>query len=248
MDNNKVQLILSGFLGDGGLRSNGAIYFSCKSQEYMKFKSNLHEDMSDVKWKLNKGYKEGDIYYTIMGVSNEGKMIVENPFECLHLLDELGLAMWLYDDGSLHKDKHFFNINSHAFDKETQEKYFIPLLNKFNIFPRMISETKKDGRKFWYMTIPKYQGVFEISKILSKYKVEYYNYKILKIKNIEKYDIIKKKFKDFKVHPRSLGSIMNAETEDFNAYLNENIYNLKNGFISNNKWAKPEENSSTIYL
>ena len=41
MTNNLKQLYISGILGDGHLKSSGAIMFSCIHEEYMKWKKKL---------------------------------------------------------------------------------------------------------------------------------------------------------------------------------------------------------------
>lgn len=48
-------------------------------------------------------------------------------------MDDLGLAMWFYDDGSLHQTKLFYNLNTQAFSKETNEQIIVLFLAKYNI-------------------------------------------------------------------------------------------------------------------
>lgn len=76
-------------------------------------------------------------------------------------MNDLGLALWIYDDGSLHKNKLFYNINTQGFPKEIQEELFIPFFNRFNIYPKLTVERKRDGREFWYLRISKYEGAYK---------------------------------------------------------------------------------------
>jgi hypothetical protein len=179
-NNNLKQLIISGVLGDGSLLKSGAMVFSCIHKDYMDFKKNLVKTISsDVTLKNNPGYKkDGKIYRFSLNVTALGKEYVKKSLsEVVEDIDELGLAMWLYDDGSLHKKSYFYNINTHAFSLEEQEDILIPLLNKFGIYPKIMPERKKDGRVFNYLFVSRYNGADKISKILKKYPIESYSYK-----------------------------------------------------------------------
>lgn len=63
--------------------------------------------------------------------------------EALSLMDEQGLAMWFYDDGSLHKTKLFYNLNTQAYSEEVNKELFVPFLSKFNINAKTTIERKK---------------------------------------------------------------------------------------------------------
>lgn len=75
--------------------------------------------------------------------------------EALELMDDLGLAMWFYDDGSLHQTKLFYNLNTQAFSKETNEQIIVPFLAKYNIYAVPTIERKKNGKEYWYLRIPR---------------------------------------------------------------------------------------------
>lgn len=178
--NEHKQLLISGILGDGCLRDSGAILFSCIHKEYMEMKAKLvNLPLESVKFSKNAGYKkDGTIYKLVLGVSKLGKVLYTKPLsEVVEDIDELGLAMWFYDDGSRHKKHNFYNINTHSFSLEDQEKVLIPLLNRFGIYPSIMPERKKDGRVFHYLYVSKYNGADKISKILKKYPLECYSYK-----------------------------------------------------------------------
>jgi len=179
--NEYKQLLISGVLGDGYLGKSGAILMSCIHEDYMLFKQKLAFGFSgEVKLKRNPGYKKDAMIYKFSTVaSNYGKAVFAKSLaELVEEIDELGLALWFYDDGSLHKKSYFYNINTHSFSLEDQENILIPLLNKFGIFPKIMPERKKDGRVFNYLYVGKHNGADKISKILRKYPVPSYSYKI----------------------------------------------------------------------
>lgn len=105
--------------------------------------------------------------------------------EALSYMDDLGIALWFYDDGSMHKTKLFYNLNTQAFSEEINRDVFVPFFQKFNIYAKPTIERKKDGREFWYLRISKYEGAYEISQILNKYYVGCYNYKIWSSETIQ---------------------------------------------------------------
>lgn len=63
--------------------------------------------------------------------------------DIVNQLDDLGIALWFYDDGSLYQKKLFYNLNTHKFSKEVQENVFIPFFNKLGIYPILRTERKK---------------------------------------------------------------------------------------------------------
>lgn len=186
------QILLSGYLGDGSFNKNGRNYtFStnCKHQEYIYYKgSYLEKDVRiRIKTKLNKGFKITEItqLYTINHprITGIAKMSLE---EVLANLTEFGLALWIYDDGSLHKSKHFLNLNTHAFTKEDHERFIIPYFKKLGVKVTLALERKKDGREFYYCRINKRDGVEKLLEVLNKYPVPCYAYKTLSPETIEK--------------------------------------------------------------
>lgn len=180
--NEQKQTLLSGILGDGSLGTTGNMSFTCIHKEYMELKRNLLKDLciGDVKIRENNGYKKGIIYWVSTKTTEYTKTLYSKDVRYfIDDLDELGIALWCYDDGALHKKDYFFNINTHAIDLDTQTNVLIPFLNKHNIFPKVYSETKKDGRKFNYLYIPLWSGVFELSKMMRKLNLDCYSYKLL---------------------------------------------------------------------
>jgi hypothetical protein len=180
--NEQKQLMLSGLLGDGSIKHSHVTY-NCMYREYMKYKKNLAGNLSksEVIESDNLGYKKGSKIYTFSMKLNEySKRLVNEPLsEMIKDLDELGLALWIMDDGSLHKKNYFYNINTHSFSREDEENILIPKLNEFGIYPKILTEKKQDGRLFSYLYVSKWNGAMVISRILRKYIVECYRYKLI---------------------------------------------------------------------
>lgn len=180
------QLIISGILGDGCVYKakdclNMSIKFECIYKEYLNFKQSLITSLknTEIKERINNGYKNNKIYSLYLGVNPlidfYFKLSLE---EKLNKLNELGLALWIYDDGSLHKEKLFYNLCTHSFTKE-DNLIIIDFLNKkFNIKASLRTENKKDGRVFYYISINKFSGSDKINTILNKYKIECFSYKL----------------------------------------------------------------------
>lgn len=204
------QVILTGVFGDGCLSkpynktSNSHYSTNCKYKEYIDFKESLLGDLKCTQKYIEKnGYSQTPINWLSTKNHKDIKFIRDLSIEeALLLLTDLGVALWFYDDGSLHKKGLFYNLNTHAFPKEIQEKLFIPFFNKLNIFPTMALDKKKDGRIFSYLRINIHDGAFEINTLLRKFPVECYKYKLwsddyynfyksLKDQNLTKQEIFK---------------------------------------------------------
>lgn len=220
LTNNQVQVILTGILGDGHISKNAlnsaGYKTNCKYKEYLDFKKELLGDLfKSESFKKENGFSKTPIYFIQSKYHKEIKQINEMPINtAISLLDELGIALWFYDDGSLHKTKNFYNLNTHAFSKEIQEQIFIPFFNKLEIYPKIRKEKKKDGREFYYLVINIHDGAYEVNKILRKYPILCYSYKLwnedfyqyyksLKNKNFSKKEIfqeIRRKARVGKTH------------------------------------------------
>lgn len=113
----------------------------------------------------------------------------------LNLVDELGLAMWFYDDGSLHKRDLFYNLNTQAFSEEIQRDLFVPFFEKLDIIAKPTIERKKDGREFWYLRVGRYDGAYKITQIMNKYPVNCYNYKVWSPETIQNWSKLQEQLK-----------------------------------------------------
>lgn len=201
LSNEQLQVFLSGRLGDGCItttNSNSTYYCTnCKYEEYIDFKSKLLGNMFKAKsYNESNGYCKTPIYTMRSCSDNILKTIKDLPIEdVLENLNDLGIALWFYDDGSLHKKNYFYNLNTQSFSKEVQEELFLPFFNNLNIFPKLQVENKKDGRQFWYLRITKYEGAAEVSKILEKYPLSCYDYKRWSSETIQKWSKLQEELK-----------------------------------------------------
>ena len=246
MTNNLKQLYISGILGDGHLKSSGAIMFSCIHGEYMKWKKKLANGIgSEVCEMDNKGFKkDGKIFKYSIQKNDVGKWFLDKNIEdFIGDLDELGLALWMYDDGSLHKKNLFYNINTHSFSREIEEEVLIPKLNTFGIYPKILTETKKDGRVFSYLCVSKYKGAFIINDILNKYPLECYSYKRIPKYIEDNYKYLKSQYKGVMVNETALSLMIKRED-----LKSKDLFITKNGLLVQNKQSRPKISSSTLVL
>lgn len=246
INENIKQLYISGILGDGHLRSSGVMMFSCIHEEYMLWKKELSGEIgTDVKEVDNKGFKkDGKIFKCSLKTSEIGKSFVGKSVEdCVKDLNDLGLALWLYDDGSLHKKNLFYNINTHSFSREIEEDVLIPKLNTFGIYPKILTETKKDGRVFSYLYVSKYKGAFIINDILNKYPLECYSYKRIPKYIEDNYKYLKSRYKGVMVNETALSLMIKKED-----LKSKDLFITKNGLLVQNKQSRPSVNESTIIL
>lgn len=207
LNNNQLQVLLTGFFGDGSLysrqRENKKInfYYSTNSiyKEYMEYKKNLLSDLctSKITESINQGFKKNTIYRIHSCTSSAITKIAElAPEKAISLMDDLGLALWFYDDGSLHKTKEFYNLNTQKFSREFNQDVIVPFLkNNFDITAIPTIERKQDGREFWYLRIRRFEGAFTITEILKKHFVNCFNYKLISSETIQKWSKLQEKLK-----------------------------------------------------
>ena len=185
----QTQVFLTARLGDGCIhhtKSNSWIYTTnCKHIEYLEFKKSLI-GKGNISILPRNGYSKTPIYQMYGGAFPSLELIKNLPLkEVLNNLDYLGLILWFYDDGSLHKTKLFYNLNTQGFSEEVNKELFVPFFLKFGIKAKPTIERKKDGREFWYLRVGKYDGAYEISELLNKYKVNCFDYKVWSSETIQ---------------------------------------------------------------
>ena len=211
----QLQVFLTARLGDGCItttNSNSTYYTTnCKFEEYIDHKSELLGDMFPKKtFPVKNGFCQSPLYNLRSCSSNILKVIKELPLEeVINNLDELGIALWFYDDGSRHKTDLNYNLNTQKFSYEEHTDIFIPFFNKFGIHPVVRTENKKDGRLFYYLGINKYKGANIISEILSKYPVNCYSYKRWSPETIQKWSKMQEHLKsvDRQLSSQELGCL-----------------------------------------
>lgn len=109
-------------------------------------------------------------------------------------LDLLGLALWFYDDGSLHKRDLYYNLNTQKFPKYIQEGIFIPWFDSLGIKANLRHDIKR-GKELYYLGINKYEGANIISEILSRYPLNCYSYKLWSSETILKWSKLQEQVK-----------------------------------------------------
>lgn len=197
LDTEQIQVLLTATFGDGGIytvtggvASKGYFAGSSVTKELLEYKIKL---LKSGYIKEPNGFNKANplaknLLYTIQGTgSSEAVRQVHSLSikEKLDLMTKLGIALWFYDDGSLHKTKYFYNLNTQIFPKEVQEGYFIPFFNKLGIYPKVTVENKKDGRVYHYLSIGRHDGAVIISRILRKYYLASMEYKMWSSQTIQ---------------------------------------------------------------
>lgn len=202
LTNNQIQVLLTGTFGDGCItieKSGTSTYKSnCIHKEYIDYKSNLLGNLwSSNSSNTNMGYKQNIIYHcrskADIRITKIHNLSLE---EKLSLFDELGLALWFYDDGSLHKKNHFFNLNTHSFNEEIHRDLLVPFFNNLGMKPDVYKDRKKDGREFCYLYFAKHYGTYEIMKILEKYPIDCFKYKLWSSETIQNWSKLKAELKN----------------------------------------------------
>lgn len=215
LSNEQIQVLLTGKFGDGCLSTpkscvDNSLYSSNSiHEEYVDFKMKLLGNLASKKSRISSnGYAKTPIWQFHTHVSPDITKIKNMDIEtALNLMDDLGVALWFYDDGSLHKTKLFYNLNTQAFSQEINQDLFVPFLSKFGIFAKPTIERKRDGREFWYLRISRYEGAYEITQLLNKYPVHCYNYKVWSSETIQNWSKLQEQLKSIDATNLSIRSI-----------------------------------------
>lgn len=187
LSNNQIQVLLTGRIGDGCYHrrdksQNYTVTYSSIHHEYMLFKKYLLGSIcqpSICVRQQRSNYKAGAIYSIVVNTETTVNYIAEMDLEAiLYELDELGLAIWFYDDGTLHKNKHFYQLSTHSYTEEEHFYVLAPFFASHGIIARPTIERKRDGREFWYLGIGKYQGADKVNALLNKYPLDCFKYKL----------------------------------------------------------------------
>lgn len=181
MNNIIKQILIGSALGDGHISNNGTFTTGSKYLEWITFKATILEDYLSPKWYSylpKNGYSQTP-YHRLRTLVHQDITDIKNMSlsQMLEELDEIGLAVWLYDDGSFHKTNFFYNLSTHSFTHSEHIRYIIPALSKFGVIAEVLSEEKKDGRVFYYTYVSKRRGAQIFNQILKKYPVKCYKYK-----------------------------------------------------------------------
>lgn len=194
----QTQVFLTGLLGDGCIsttNSGSYIYTTnCKHLEYLEFKKKLL-GKGNIRLRERNGYSQTPIYTMYGGAYPELFEFKEFTIQdVIENLDLLGLALWFYDDGSLHKRDLYYNLNTQKFPKYIQEGIFIPWFDSLGIKANLRHDTKR-GKELYYLGINKYEGANIISEILSRYPLDCYSYKLWSSETILKWSKLQEQVK-----------------------------------------------------
>lgn len=197
------QVILTSQLGDGCLykqpgMTNEYYVTNSKSLEYVTFKKQLLSTLSrtDINRIEKNGYSQTYIY-AFRSLSHPYMSEVKSYSlqTILSNLNDLGIALWFYDDASLHNTKNYYHLYTCKFTLEEHENIIIPFFASIGITAKIRIDRKKDGRIFYYISIGKYDGAEKISSILNKYRIEEMSYKIWSSETIQKWSKLQEKLK-----------------------------------------------------
>ena len=167
MDNELLQLLISGKLGDGSFinqrKTEPKTYrFATNSinADYLNYKKSVCDKYglyTIYEYGKHSGYNpDRSLYSFRTKIHNEttyvGRLSVESAIE---LLDKLGLIYYYLDDGSLHKRKHFMHLYCNTFT-DHQAQLLADIIWKYYPQKRCTVryEHKKDGRVFAVIYIP----------------------------------------------------------------------------------------------
>lgn len=205
----QTQVFLTSRLGDGCIyttNSKSVVYLTnCKYLEYIEFKKKLI-GKGTIKYTQHNGYAQTPIY-TLYGGAYPELLKIKNLDikDVLKNLDYLGLALWFYDDGSLHKRDLYYNLNTQKFSKEVHETILIPYFKTLGINAKLRVDNNHKN-PLYYIGINKYEGANLVSSILSKYPISCYSYKVWSSETIQKWSNLQEQVKstDKDLSPRQL--------------------------------------------
>lgn len=140
-----------GHIGTVNLKGTVQLKFSSTQLSNIELKAKLLNSNIIQRPQHKTAFGKKDLYITTKRVMCENL----NKIEQINKLSIEDFFLWLIDDGSFHKHKHFMNLNSHALTELENKELNSYLNNCLNIKARIYTETKKDGRKFWYQYLPK---------------------------------------------------------------------------------------------
>ena len=194
----QTQVFLTARLGDGCIyhtKSNSWIYTTnCKHIEYLEFKKSLI-GKGNISTIPRNGYSKTPIYQMYGGAFPSIELIKNLPLkEVLDNLDYLGLILWFYDGGSLHKRDLYYNLNTQKFSKEEHETIIIPYFQNLGINAVLRKDTSHK-KPLFYIGINKYEGANIINDLLHKIPLNCYSYKLWSPETIQKWSNLQEKVK-----------------------------------------------------
>lgn len=194
----QTQVFLTARLGDGCIyttNSGSTVYTSnCKHREYLEFKKQLI-GKGTIGYVPKNGYSQTPIYTFYGGAWKELRNIKNMSIkEVVANLDLLGVALWVYDDGSLHKRDMYYALNTQKFSREIQEDVFIPFFKTLGITAKVRTDNSHT-RPLYFLGINKYEGAYIVNEILRKFPIDCYSYKLWSSETIQKWSKLQEKLK-----------------------------------------------------
>lgn len=226
LNNDQLQVILGGYLGDGGLRQQSKyntyrINFTQKEEHYayLKYKADCL-NINTIKT-IKSGYTGK---YSIKQ-SNYSKVFIleDNPFNLvLNKLDALGLAIWFMDDGSNR------TIHTEGFTYEENIQLQELLSKRFQIS----TEIKKDKKGYYYLYVTNEKRLYEVIKDYLRPEFLYKFSEALVKNYTHKNYILNNKFKNYGGNivtsvkkEEGLYTVYDFEVEDNHNFLVSKSYN-----------------------
>jgi len=182
------QLLMSAHLGDGCFyrklnTHNYKVVFNSVNKEYLEMKkAQFPKFFHNITVRKNAGYSTNQIY----SLASKSNLTITN-FASLSLPDVLnklsgfGLALWIQDDGTLHKIKNRYQLSTHSFTYDEHEKYILPFFNKLELFPKIYTESK--SKNYYYLAFSVNDTV-KLSNLITPYVIPSFSYKILSSETI----------------------------------------------------------------
>ena len=181
MNNAEKQLVISSYIGDCYWMRQKTVLrlkFGGYNKEYLNYKRALISTCQKSKLWASKN-RDNILYEFTMGKSALLNKIKEYSFwEVLQELGDmhdLGFALQLYDNGSFHKTHKYYVLSiGKEYGEKFAKRYSNYLFNRFNIkgaYRKMVG-CRGYFIQFAKMSTPK------IAKILKKFPIKSYSYKI----------------------------------------------------------------------
>ena len=156
------RLALNAKLGDGCIAKRKDSYgmsFSSVSLDYLSYKRSMAKVArpASLRTQVNGGYSRKYIHrFSVRSTIEAKEAYALSNSEAIQRLDKVDLCLWMFDDGSLHKQHGTMHLYSNMLN-EVESKVLIAKI--FELYPvekgRLSVDRKKDGRSFFYIYIPR---------------------------------------------------------------------------------------------
>lgn len=256
-------------------------------KEYLLFKKNVLSNLFSTENLAEgvSGYNKNNKVFSITSKASVELLDLYNKFynkgiksikNIIDEIDEISLAFWMMDDGCLQKNNEHYELATHSFSKEENEKIIKLFKDKFNIN----SFLKKDNRCNKYWIYIRKESTNIIASLICKYTPQSMEYKLpekfkgklcfnpekleygfLEINNISTvkniyntvYNITVKDNHNYFVNSGFLvGNCHRASAKGFQDFLSKAPYPIRFGFSAtpnsgdNYKWTKIRQFLGTI--